>query len=79
MVEFVADVAHVADVAVVAIVIDGEKRKRAKFPLPLVDSRSIIGYKKNANKGDQASFNILQASAKYNTYNVYNTSNTCID
>ena len=45
--EFVAVVAHVADVA---IVIDRKSGMKARFSLPLIESRSIIGCQKNANK-----------------------------
>ena len=48
--EFVAHVAVVAHVADVAIVIDRKRGMKAKFSLPLIDSRSIIGCQKNANK-----------------------------
>ena len=73
----VAFVADVAVVAVVAVVIDMKRVSRAKFPLLLVDSRSNTVCKKCADKRVDAYFNI-SASTKYNTSNVYNTSNTCI-
>ncbi len=57
--KFVAYVAHVAHVAIVAIVIDRKMRIRATFPLPLVESRSIIGSKECSNERDDAFFNIL--------------------
>jgi hypothetical protein len=43
-------VAHVANVAIVAIVIVIKMRIRATFPLPLVESRSIIGSKECSNE-----------------------------
>jgi hypothetical protein len=60
--EFVAHVAYVADVAIVAIVIDRKRGMRATFPLLFVESRLIIGCKKNANERDDASFNILAST-----------------
>jgi hypothetical protein len=67
----------VADVADVANVID-IKILRAKFPLLHIDSTSITVCKKCADDREDASFNI-PASTKYNIYNVYYTSNTCIN
>ena len=68
----------VAHVAVVAIVIERNKGMRATFSLPFVKSSSIIRSKESSNKRDDTFFTTM-ASAKYNTYIVYNTSNTCID
>ena len=62
----------------VALVIERNKGMRATFSLPFVKSSSIIRSKESSNKRDDTFFTTM-ASAKYNTYIVYNTSNTCID